>query len=139
MASKAAAEPDLGELVRELLHNSEHLIDLQLQLLRSEIGQELRKAGTSALALGAGAGLLAASGLLSSQMAFHLLRRVTGLPEWACYGLAAGTLGAAGVGLLKYGRNALGDVQLPALPQSSAALKENLAWLKEQATSATKA
>ena len=118
----------------DLLQNAQRLVRLQLDLLRAEAGQELQTAGLAVGAMAAGAGLLAAGGLLTIPMAVHLLHRVTRLPLWACYGLAAGACGAAGAGLIAHGRRQAGQVHLPALPESAAALQENLTWLKDQAT-----
>lgn len=127
-------DPDLATLVSDLVQNAEKLIQLQLAQLRNEVEQEVRKAGGAALALGAGAGLLAAGGVLSTQMLAHLLHRSTRLPLWACYGLLAGALGATGAGLLQHGRRQAAQLKLPALPETAAGLKENLSWLKDQAT-----
>ena len=128
-----AQEPELLTLVGKAVRDSEKLVAQQLQLLRSEVAEEVGKAKTAAVQLGAGAGLLAAGGLLTTLMAVHLLHRTTRLPLWACYGLVGGTLGAAGAGLLTAGARQAGRVSL--VPeQTTAALMENLAWIKEQAT-----
>ncbi|MDB5307610.1 MAG: hypothetical protein JWO38_1812 [Gemmataceae bacterium] len=62
--------------------------------------------------------------------AAHLLNRLTGLPLWACYGLAAGGLGTASVKLLLDARDQLAGLR--PLPQTTEALGENLEWLKDQ-------
>ena len=108
-----------------------------LRVEQMEIGRQIGVEGlggkTAAVQMGAGAGLLAAGGLLTTLMAVHLLHRSTGLPLWACYGLVGGTLGAAGAGLLTAGARQAGRVNL--VPeQSAAALKDNLAWIKQQVT-----
>jgi hypothetical protein len=106
------------------------LLGQQIDLFRAEVGQELRQAGRAAAEVAAGGGLAAAGGLMAGFTAVHLLHRFTGLPLWACYGLAAGGLGAAGVQLLRAGRD--GFTTLRALPQTTEALSENVEWLKEQ-------
>jgi hypothetical protein len=133
MISKNGSSESDG-LLRDLLHGAEELILQQIGLLKSEVQEELHKAGGAALSYGAGAGLLAASGVLSTVMLVHLLHRATRLPLWTCYGIVAGAAGAAGIGLLARGQKLAADVQLPALPQTRAALKDNLTWLKEQMT-----
>jgi hypothetical protein len=133
-SADGARGADLSQLLSDFLHNSEKLIDLQFRVARREIADEVRKAGTAAVLVGAGAGLLAVGGVFASETAVHLLRRATGLPLWACYGIAAGAAGAAGAGLVRAGSRRAAALQLPALPQTAAALKENLSWLKEQAT-----
>jgi Putative Actinobacterial Holin-X, holin superfamily III len=125
--------PDLSALLTGLARTSETLLQQQVDLLRSELKQELNKAGGAAVALAAGSGLVAAGGVYSTLMLVHLLQRVTRLPLWACYGLVAGGLGAAGINLILRGRRTAERVQLD-LPQTTAGLKENLGWLKDQVT-----
>jgi hypothetical protein len=131
---KIAEDVDLRTLLGNIAHDARALLTEQIALFRSEVGQELRRAGTAAGMTAAGGGLAAAGGLLSGFMLAHLLRRLTGLPEWACYGLAAGGLGAAGVALLRAGRDGFADLR--PLPQTTEALGENLQWLREQLTPA---
>ena len=124
-------EPDLGTLLREIVHDSEVLVGQQLRMFRAELREELVQAGQAALELGAGAGLIATSGVLSALALVHALHKATRLPLWGCYGLVGGLLGAAGAGFLADSRARAADLRLPP-PESMAALRENLAWLKEQ-------
>jgi hypothetical protein len=130
-------EPTLGELVREIAHDAETLIDQQFQLIRSEWRQELDQAKGAAAELGAGTVLVATGGILTTLMLVHGLQRATRLPLWGCYGLVGGAVGAFGAGLLVGGMRKAGDVHLAVPPQSLAALKENLAWIGDQATRMT--
>ena len=129
-----AQQPDLTTLVKEIIHDTEALIGQQLRLLRSEVREELGQAKDAALVIGAGAGLVATGGVLTVLMSVHALQKATRLPLWACYGLVGGLLGAAGAGLLAVGRREAEGVHLAPPPRTTEALKENLAWLKEQAT-----
>ena len=129
------AEEDLKALLGGVVGEAEKLIGQQFALLKDEVRQELRKAAGAALSFGAGAGLLTAGGVLSTLALVHGLHQATRLPLWACYALAAGAAGAAGAGLLAAARRQAAGLQLPELPQTTAALKENLTWLKEQVTS----
>jgi len=128
---RKAQEPDLTTLVKEIVQDTETLIGQQLGLLRSEVTRELDHAKEAALAIGAGAGLVATGGVLSAMMAVHALHKATRLPLWSCYGLVGGLLGAAGAGLLAAGRTEALGVRLVPPPQSAEALKENLSWLKD--------
>jgi hypothetical protein len=112
----------------------EHLVAQQVDLLRSEVRQELGEAKAAAASMGAGVGLVAAGGLLSTLMLVHALHKATGLPLWACYGLVGGAAGAAGAGLLAAGRKGAEGVRLLPPPRTARAVKENLTWLKEQVT-----
>src|SRR3954468_15269929 len=124
-------EPSTLALVREIVDDSEALVGQQLDLLRSELREEWAYAQEAALLLGAGAGLVATGGLFSALALVHGLHRATRLSLWSCYGLVGGMLGVAGAGLLATGRQRAASVRLPP-PQTMEALRENLAWLKEQ-------
>ena len=125
-------ESGLTPLLSEIISDSQKLISQQVELLRLELLGELHRAKTAAFTLGAGLGLVAASGLLSTQMLVHLLHRSTRLPLWACYGILAGLLAAAGAKLIGLGRKEIGGLQLTFPPQTAEAMKENLGWLKGQ-------
>jgi hypothetical protein len=135
LVTKAAGETDLRALAGEIVRDCEWLFVQQLDLLRAEVGRELGKAGRAACLAAAGGGLAASGGLLSGLALAHLLRRITGLHLWVCY--AAGACGLTGAGLLRAGGRELADVHLLPLPQTAAALKENVTWLKEQLNPAT--
>lgn len=126
-------EPDLSTLLRGVVRDGERLIGLQFDLLRSEIREELRTAGTAAMTMGTGVALLGAGGVLASLMAVHALQRATRLPLWACYGAVGGLLAAAGGALVASGLGRAGEVRLVP-PQTAEAIRENLAWIKDQAT-----
>jgi len=134
---KASDEPTLGELVREIAKDAETLIDQQFDLLRSEWRQELDQAKGAAAALGTGSVMVATGGFLTTLMLVHGLHRATRLPLWACYGLVGGAAGAVGVGLLAGGLRQAADVHLAAPPQTLDAMKENLAWIADQANQMT--
>jgi hypothetical protein len=129
---ESPVETDLTPLLSEIVSDSQKLISQQVELLRLELMGELQKAKTAAFSLGAGVGLIAAGGLLSTQMLVHLLHKSTRLPLWACYGILAGLLGAAGAKLIDTGGKEIADLQLTHPPQTAEALKENLRWLKGQ-------
>jgi len=125
----------------ELTHRLSEIADLvaqlagqQFRLLASEVRQDARNTGEAALCFGGAAGMFAAGGVLSTLALVHLLHRATRLPLWTCYGIAAGLAGGTGVGLVAAGRAKAAAVQLPALPETAAGLKENLAWIREQLT-----
>jgi hypothetical protein len=127
-----AEELNSAELVGAILRDGETLLRQQADLLRSEVKQELARAGRAGAQIAAGGGLVAAAGLLSGFMLAHLLRRLTGLPLWTCYGGTGAILGAGGAALLRAGRDQLADIHLLPPPQTAQALKDNLQWLKDQ-------
>ena len=136
MGKKAttATEPGFTELVDGIVTDAHQLISQHLDLLKQEIKQELLQVKSAAVSTGAGAGLVALGGILGTQMLVHWLHKSTGLPLWGCYGIVGGLLGAAGAGLLNQAGRQAARVRLASLPQTTEALKENLAWLKEQTT-----
>lgn len=126
------AEPDVPTLVAEVAADARKLAVQQFELFRAELGQSAQRVGAAAGATAAGGGLVAASGLLAGVAAAHLVRSVTGLPLWACYGLAAVGAGAAGRQLVRAGVRELSDVRL--LPKTIEAAGENMLWLRDRAT-----
>src|SRR5262249_34280894 len=101
----------LGALLGTIAPDAKGLLGQQPHPFPAEVGQELGKAGTAAASVAAGGGLTAAGGLLSGFMLAHLLHKLTGAPLWACYGLVGGGLGAAGVALLRSGRDTIADLR----------------------------
>jgi len=134
--STNSEEGDLRTLLGGIVRDSKQLISQQFDLLRAEVGQELKEAGTAVAECAGGGGLAAAGGLLSGFALAHLIHDVTRLPMWVCYGLAAGGLSAAGVAMLRAGRE--GFANLRPLPQTTEALGENLEWLKDRLIPASK-
>jgi hypothetical protein len=132
--AEAADDPDLRTLVGEIAGQTERLLLEQFELLKEETRQTIREAGGAVAAAGAGVGLLAVGGVLSTAAAVHLLHRLTRLPLWGCYGLAAGAAGAAGVGLLAAARAKAARLQRPLLPRTTATLQDNVTWLRKQLT-----
>jgi hypothetical protein len=125
------AQADMAELLGEFVHQSEKLLALQFRLARRELADEIDKARGAATRFGAGAVLVALAGAYGTRAGLELLRRCTGLPWWACYGLAAGAAAGAGIGLLQAGGRKAASIN-PGLPRTRAALQENLSWVNEQ-------
>jgi hypothetical protein len=129
---------DLPTLLKEIGRDTGTLVTQQVELIRAEVGQELRRAGEGAAAIAAGGGLAAAGGLLSGMMLAHLLERTTRLPLWMCYGAVGGGAIAASLALLNKGRHDIAAVQLTPPPETTEALKENATWLQGQVGLQTK-
>jgi hypothetical protein len=117
----------LQHLLGDLARDGRRLLEQQIDLFRAEAAPALRQAGEALGSLSAGGGLTAAGGVLTGFMLAHLLHRTTGVPLWACFGLVGAGLGVAGGRLVGAGQARLAT--FPALPQSTEALGENLAWL----------
>jgi hypothetical protein len=124
------AGEDLRTLLGDIARDARGLLTQQAELFSAELRDELARAGGAAGMIAGGGGLAAAGWLLTGFMLAHLIRSATGLPMWACYGLAAGGLAGAGAGLVLTGTNRLAD--LKPLPETAAALGENLEWLRDR-------
>jgi hypothetical protein len=118
----AAAEGTVSDLQK--------LIAQHFDLLRSEMKQGLTDAKDAAVSISTGAGSIALAGALGTLAVVHLLQRITRLPLWACYGLVAGGLGAAGTGMVCRGARQAREVDL--LPRQTAEV------LKQEFTGSTR-
>jgi hypothetical protein len=121
--------PSLSSLVSGILADVQQLLEQQTRLVRLEIREDLRKARTGAIFLGAGLGVTLVGGLLFCFMLPYLLNWATGgqIPLWACFGIF-------GVVFLGIGGGAVYAAQrkfrsAADLPESRASLKENVACL----------
>ena len=122
---------DLASLVGAIARDTERLLGQHADLLRSELREGLRGAPAAMAAMGAGAGLLAAGGLLGSLMLVHGLHKSTRIPLWACYGLVGGAMAAVAGGLVVAGTRRAAALRV--LPHETiTALREDFQWLKEQ-------
>ena len=125
---------DVPSVLGAIARDGTRLVRQQVELFRAEARQELSKVVRSGGVVAGGAGLTAAAGLMGGLMAVHFLHRVTRLPLWVCYGLAAAGAGTGGLYLMRTGARDLLDLRFPRTTQ---ALNENLEWLGEQASPAT--
>jgi hypothetical protein len=132
----APTESQLGELANGIIQDVEKLVSQHFDLLRSEVKQEVNQAKNAAISVGAGAGCVAVGGILGTLMAVHLLHSTTRIPLWGCYGLVGGALGAIGASLLYSGGDTLGNLTLQAPQRTVQALKDDVQWIREQATNA---
>jgi protein-S-isoprenylcysteine O-methyltransferase Ste14 len=122
-----SAQPSMTTLVGGILTDVQQLMTQQAQLLRMEIREDLRKARTGAVVLGAGLGVAAVGGLLLCVMLPLLLHALTNWPEWVCFGIFGILFLFIGIGAVYA---ALKTLQNAAdLRESTTTLKENLSCL----------
>jgi hypothetical protein len=124
-----ASAPSMSSLASGILADVQQLIAQQTQLVRLEIREDLRKARTGAIALGAGLGVAAVGGLLLCFMLPYLLFWATNavIPLWACFGIFGVVFLFVGGGAVYAAVKKFQDAA--ALPESAASLKENVACL----------
>lgn len=132
MAANSTPSPlaELATTVSTTVVDAKTLVSQQAELIRLEAGDEFRKAGDSLLKVAAGGGMTAAGAALGGLMLVHLLRRVTGLPLWVSYGVAATGLCVAGAACVRSGSRDL--TRGPHFPKSAASLRENWEWLTDR-------
>jgi hypothetical protein len=122
---------EMSGLVHAIAGDAERLLCQHAALVREEIREGLSPAPATMAAIGAGAGLIAAGGVLGTLMMVHGLHKSTRIPLWGCYGLVGGALAAAGCGLVAAGTRRAASISL--VPRETiAALREDIAWLKDQ-------
>lgn len=122
---------ELADLVGAVARDAERLLGQHVDLLRSELRAGLRQAPAALVSIGAGAGLVAAGGILGSLMIVHALHQSTRIPLWGCYGLVGGLMAAVGGELVLAGTRRAAE--LPIVPRETvAALREDIQWLKDQ-------
>jgi hypothetical protein len=127
---------DLASLVGAIARDTERLVGQHVDLLRSEFREGLHGAPAALAAIGAGAGLVAAGGLLGSLMLVHGLHKSTRIPLWGCYGLVGGVMAAVGGGLVLAGTRRAAALRV--VPRETiATLGEDFQWLKDQVTLGT--
>ena len=120
--------PSMSALMGGILADVQQLIAQQMRLLRLEIREDLNKARTGAIFLGAGLGITVVGGLLFCLMLPYLLNwLVPVLPLWACFGIFGVVFLGVGAGAAYAALQRFRDAA--ALPESTTALKENVSCL----------
>jgi hypothetical protein len=123
-------ERTLGEMFAELSRETRTLVQQELRLAKTELGEKASRMGKGA-GLIVGGGLIAYGGLLAMIAAMVLIMIALGVPPWAA-ALVGGVI-AAGIGylLIRSGLAALKPQELT--PQKTIdTLKEDAQWLKAQ-------
>lgn len=132
--SPQSTEPSLAALIGGIINDAKDLLLHEFTMAKLEVHDELRKTKSAAISFGIGMGIAAVGGILLMLMLVHLLRALTDLPLWGCYGIVGGVLLIVGLGFLSAGKKAADEIDV--VPQETVeTLKENAKWIKEQTTS----
>ncbi len=126
---KQSGGETLGDLAQGVVQDVERLLGQHLTLLRKEFAEKLDQVKPAVASLGGGTGAAALAGVLGSLAVVHLAHRVTGLPLWACYGGAAGLLGAASCGMLAEGVRRVSDLD-PIPHRTAEAIEEDVSGVR---------
>ena len=125
---------DLTHQASTLVHQEAELVKVELseniELAKTELTEKGRKAGVGVAAFAAAsvAGLLA----LGTFTAFLVLALDGVMPNWAAALCVAGLWVLVGVPLALYGRTKIQEVGTPVPEKTVEAVKEDVAWLKDQ-------
>ena len=125
---------DLTQQASTLVHQEVELVRVELaenvELAKNEIAEKGKQAGVGVAAFaGAGIAGLLALGALS---AFLVLALDGVMPNWAAALCVTLLWVATGIPLVLYGRKKFEEVGAPVPEQTIEAVKEDVAWLKDQ-------
>jgi len=129
MENQLHADPDtsMTSLVSGIITDAQDLIKQQLDLVRHEIREDVRKAKEAAASLALGFGLAAVGGLFVCTMLALLLQKA-GLEQWACFGIVGGVMLVVGL-VLTYLAKKEAETINPLGGEAAKALEENVQWI----------
>lgn len=135
-ANRDLRDESIGELFHRLSEDTSTLIRQELELARAELREKAQEAGKGAGLFGAAGvtGLLAAGTLT----AFLVLVLDTAMDSWLAALIVALVLGAVAGALALTGKDRLSRAQPPVPEQTIDTVKEDVAWVKTRARSATR-
>ena len=136
---KAAAEPDdrsISELTKELLRNVSELVRRELDLAKAELAEKGRALGLGIGLAAAGAVLLLA--MLGALTATAILALATAVDAWLAALIVTIVLAVIGALVLLAGVRALRRGAPPVPGETVDSVKEDIAWVKTRAKSASR-
>lgn len=130
---EALHEQPIGELLKQLAHETTTLVRQELELAKAEMREKAGKAGPGFGMIGAAGGVaLLALGALT---AFFVLALDGELPNWLAALIVAIVYGAVAAVLYMRGKEKVDDAGSPAPRQTIETVKEGLEWAKHPTTS----
>jgi uncharacterized membrane protein YqjE len=125
-----STERSLADVLQDIVRNIQNIVRSEVLLAKTEIREEIFKAGTASIMIVAG-GLVGAFALFFLMFsAVYALTRV--VPDWAAALIVGGALAVIAGGLVAVGAGRFKQVR-PAPEKTIETLKENLEWAKRQA------
>jgi len=124
----AAGIRSIPEILHDVLANIQDIVRAEVHLAKAELGEELTRARSAGLLLGAGAVAAIFSALFLLLACVYALGRV--MPNWAASLVVAAAVGVAAAVTLSLGLKRFRTIQ--AAPKTAASLKENVRWAKQQ-------
>ena len=126
--SEYRSEPSIKDLIRGVLDDTRELIREEIALARAELREELSKARTAAIAIGAAAVAGVIGVVMLCVAAGGALADLLEWPAWGGYGIVAFVLLAGALALVTVGKKRLTSIR--ALPKTVDSLKENVEWVQ---------
>jgi len=127
--SNSNNDASVTSLVSGIINDAQELFKQQIELLKHEVREDLRKTKEASQMLGVGLGIAMLGAILVAMMCAYLLNwAFPQLPLWACFGICGGVLVAVGVGIFYVAIGKFGSFN-PLPDQSAQALKENVQWI----------
>lgn len=128
------ARQGIAGLLGGLIGDVRALIRQELRLMRHEFEAEFAKVRHGVVSIGIGLGVAGIGSIFALTMLVYVLKELTPLPLWACYGAIGMLLVVLGGWLLMRGRQLLGSFDL--VPRRTLhAIKEDAEWIKHEITS----
>jgi len=124
----AGPEPSMTSLVTGIITDAQDLIKQQLDLVKHEIRDDVRKAKEAAASLALGLGIAAVGGILFCTTFVYLLHEELGLRLWASFAFVGGVMLVVGLVLTYLGKKQIDTIN-PLQEESAQALKENVQWI----------
>jgi uncharacterized iron-regulated membrane protein len=125
----AAAHGTVTELVSGIVDDAQRLLKQQMEMVRAEFKEDLRRTKQVGMAFGIGITLLGLAGVMLAITCVYLLQELAPtLPVWATWAIVTGTVMVLGGAALLIGNRILASYN-PLPDKSFNALQENVSWV----------
>jgi len=125
----SANERSFMDVMQDILRNVQEIVRSEVRLAKTELREEVVKAKTSGVLLGAGSMAAIYSVLFLLLMAMFALMLV--MPSWAAALTVAAVLAIFSTVALSAGLKRMKQIT-PAPPRTVETIKENVEWVKQQ-------
>jgi len=124
-----AGQQSLTELVSGIVSDAQQLFRQQIDMVKAEVKEDVRKTKQTALAFAAGGTLIALGVVLLAVSLVYLLNYlVPTLPLWACWAIVGGVITLLGAVACYVGTRVMASYN-PLPDKSLNALQENVSWI----------
>ena len=123
--------PNLTDLVSGILNDAQQLFRQQIELVKAEFKEDLRRTRQVAQCFGLGTAFLTVGGVMLLVASVYLLEALTGLPLWADWAIIGGASAVIGLIAMAIGKSILASYN-PLPDKSFHALQENVSCLTNQ-------